>query len=66
MADRAARMQAAERRFDELLERLGEGVCLFSLPLLVDEEAERSAAGDPELQAAIAARLRLRAGLRQD
>lgn len=66
MADPAAQMRAAERRFDELLERLGEGVCLFSLPLLVDEEAERSAPGDPALRAAIAARLRSRAGLRQD
>lgn len=65
MPDQAGRADDAERRFDQLLERLGEGVCLFSLPLLVDEEADRSAAGDPALQAEIAARLRRRAGLRE-
>ena len=63
MTDRDVGMANARRRFEALLADQGEGVCLASLPLLVEEIAAEEAGGDAELEAAIVAQLRGRAGL---
>lgn len=56
-------MANARRRFEVVLADHGEGVCLASLPLLVEEIAAEQGAGDAELTAAIVTQLRGRAGL---
>jgi hypothetical protein len=58
----AATSRAASR-FEVLLRRRGEGICVFSLPLMVEEIAADEAGGDTVLEAEIVAQLRRRAGL---
>ncbi len=56
-------MANARRRFEVTLADQGEGVCVASLPLLVEEIAAEEGGGDAELTAAIVTQLRGRAGL---
>jgi hypothetical protein len=62
-ADRDTRIRQAEERFEDELDRAGESVCIWSLPLLADEIAAAAAHGDEDLASEIEARLRRRAGL---
>jgi len=55
--------ERASALFEARLQGAGEGICLSSLPMLVDEIAEQVAGGDPTLEQAIAEQLRRRAGL---
>jgi hypothetical protein len=61
--DARPELAAAERELDARLAELGESACIASLPLLADEIAADAAGDDPALAAAIAERLRARAGL---
>jgi hypothetical protein len=56
-------LERAMRELNARLAEMGDSACIASLPLLADEIAADAAGDDPALTAAIAARLRARAGL---
>src|SRR5204862_4686114 len=56
-------LERAMQELDARLAEMGESACIASLPLLADEIAADAAGDDPALAAAIAGKLRARAGL---
>jgi hypothetical protein len=61
--ERDAAIARARSRFEGALSQQGEGICIASLPLLVEEIAGEEAGGDADLELEILAQLRRRVGL---
>lgn len=60
---REAAMARARSRFEALLSLHGEGICIASLPLMVEELAAEEAGDDHALELELITQLRRRAGL---
>jgi hypothetical protein len=56
-------MARARSRFEALLSLHGEGICIASLPLMVEEIAAEEAGDDHPLELEVITQLRRRAGL---
>jgi hypothetical protein len=56
-------MARARSRFEALLSLHGEGICIASLPLMVEELAAEEAGDDHALELELITQLRRRAGL---
>ena len=61
--ERDAAIARARSRFEGTLSQQGEGICIASLPLMVEEIAGEEAGGDADLELEILAQLRRRVGL---
>jgi hypothetical protein len=61
--EREAAMDRARSRFEALLSLHGEGICIASLPLMVEEIAAEEAGDDHPLELELITLLRRRAGL---
>ena len=62
-SQRDAAMARARSRFEALLRLHGEGICIASLPLMVEEIAAEEAGGDRTMEVELIVQLRRRAGL---
>lgn len=62
-SEREAAVARARSRFEALLSLHGEGICIASLPLMVEEIAAEEAGDDHALELELTTQLRRRAGL---
>jgi hypothetical protein len=63
LSEREAAISRARSRFEALLSLHGEGICIASLPLMVEEIAAEEAGGDHAMEVELITQLRRRAGL---